>query len=217
MSDPSPSARLTPASAREVRLTPAEKRQTPRKDGRPRKGNALERLRARISLNLTTRIRKAAHSSVDEAFPEQERQRLIEHFGQMGISSIDFTVDEDGVPMALVTVTPRPATDWEIAFQLNGRMRSRMRKALLGKRLDNAWAEALGYTLADLRSHLEARFADGMSWDNMSHWHIDHVRPLSSFTITGPDCPEFRKAWALENLQPLWARDNLSKGAKWDG
>lgn len=73
----------------------------------------------------------------------------------------------------------------------------------------------VGYTLADLRAHLEARFVDGMSWENIGAWHVDHRRPLASFDISGPDCPEFKAAWALSNLQPLWARDNLIKGAKW--
>lgn len=75
----------------------------------------------------------------------------------------------------------------------------------------------LGYTPAELMKHLESRFIESMSWDNMSEWHIDHIRPVSSFTFTSMDDPEFKACWALENLQPMWATDNLSKGAKWEG
>lgn len=78
-----------------------------------------------------------------------------------------------------------------------------------------SWRDLLGYDVSDLARHLSRLFRDGMSWSNMAHWHIDHIRPLASFRITGPDCDEFRAAWALSNLQPLWARDNLAKGAKW--
>ncbi len=78
------------------------------------------------------------------------------------------------------------------------------------------WTALLGYSLQDLRVHLERQFTHGMSWDRLiaGDIHIDHIVPLPSFQITGPQCPEFRAAWALTNLRPLWARDNLSKGAR---
>lgn len=72
----------------------------------------------------------------------------------------------------------------------------------------------LGYTIAELHAHLERQFVKGMSWENMGEWHIDHIVPLSSFTITGPDDPELRRAWAMPNLRPLWAKDNMRKSAK---
>lgn len=75
----------------------------------------------------------------------------------------------------------------------------------------------LGYSADDLKTHLETRFADGMSWDNMSEWHIDHIRPVASFNFDSTEHPDFKKCWALNNLQPLWAKDNMSKGDKWDG
>ena len=72
-----------------------------------------------------------------------------------------------------------------------------------------------GYTIDDLRQHLERQFVRGMSWENMgSGWHIDHIVPLSSFSFSSVTCPEFRAAWALSNLRPLWATENMSKGAR---
>ena len=73
------------------------------------------------------------------------------------------------------------------------------------------------YTPEELKEHLESQFTDGMSWDNMKDWHIDHIRPVSSFNFTTTECEDFKKCWALNNLQPLWSKDNLSKGNKWDG
>lgn len=53
-----------------------------------------------------------------------------------------------------------------------------------------------------------------MSWEKLPEIHIDHKIPLAVFNFnTAEDC-DFKRAWALENLQPLWAKDNLSKGAK---
>ena len=72
----------------------------------------------------------------------------------------------------------------------------------------------VGYSMEELKTHLERQFLRGMGWHNMGQWHIDHIIPLSSFTITGPDDPELRRAWALTNLRPLWAADNLIKSDK---
>lgn len=45
----------------------------------------------------------------------------------------------------------------------------------------------------------------------MGRWHIDHIRPKSSFTYTSEDDAEFRDCWSLTNLRPLWAKDNVKK------
>ena len=73
--------------------------------------------------------------------------------------------------------------------------------------------EIHGYTLQDLRRHIESRFKDGMSWDNRSDWHIDHIKPISAFIKEGITDPAIINA--LDNLQPLWANENLSKGARY--
>lgn len=104
----------------------------------------------------------------------------------------------------------------EVLAALKSRMRTRAKGITPGPFPSRKRFRAtFGYTIEQLRAHLQRRFTDGMSWGNMEYWHIDHIRPLASFTITGVKCPEFAKAWALENLQPLWGRDNSKKGARW--
>lgn len=78
--------------------------------------------------------------------------------------------------------------------------------------------EALGYTPDELRSHLERKFTDGMSWENYGRggWHVDHILPLSSFSFETQNCPDFKMAFALSNLQPLWEWDNCSKRDRLD-
>jgi hypothetical protein len=100
-------------------------------------------------------------------------------------------------------------------FALNVRLRSQMWRALGEQKRGRRWEAIVGYTVDELRAHLEARFVDGMSWENMGEWHIDHIRPLASFVFDGPDCPNVKRAWALSNLQPLWAQDNARKGARY--
>lgn len=74
--------------------------------------------------------------------------------------------------------------------------------------------ELLGCTIEELRTHLEAQFQEGMTWDNYGRdgWHIDHIKPCSSFDLLKE--AEQRECFHYTNLQPLWAKDNLSKGAK---
>lgn len=75
------------------------------------------------------------------------------------------------------------------------------------------WESIVGYTLADLKAHLESKFQPGMTWENYGEWHIDHIIPKRVFKFTSIDSEEFRKCWSLKNLQPLWAKDNIRKGS----
>ena len=51
-----------------------------------------------------------------------------------------------------------------------------------------------------------------MTWDNHGKWHIDHIKPCASFDLLHKK--QQRKCFYYKNLQPLWAQENLSKGAK---
>jgi hypothetical protein len=72
----------------------------------------------------------------------------------------------------------------------------------------------LQYSQNDLIDHLEKQFIDGMTWENYGKWHVDHIRPVSSFKINEIGDEEFMKCWSLQNLQPLWAEDNIRKSNK---
>lgn len=73
----------------------------------------------------------------------------------------------------------------------------------------------LGYTIEELMIHLEKQFTDGMSWDNYGEWHVDHKKPMALFEFISTDDEGFKACWKLENLQPLWRKDNLSKGPRY--
>jgi hypothetical protein len=100
-------------------------------------------------------------------------------------------------------------------IRMNKRVATLMWYSLKGKKNGCKWEALAGYTCADLMRHLEALFQPGMSWENMGRWHIDHIRPQSSFSYATADDPEFKACWALTNLQPLWEIDNLRKGSKY--
>jgi len=102
------------------------------------------------------------------------------------------------------------------AYRINDTLKVQIRKSLRGTKNGRAWEVIVGYSLAELMAHLERQFLRGMAWENHGEWHIDHIRPLCSFEFQTPDCPQFREAWALTNLQPLWAADNIRKGGRRD-
>lgn len=102
-------------------------------------------------------------------------------------------------------------------YRLNQRMRCRMHVLLRRCGLAKArrrWAEIVGYSVEKLRLHIERQFAPGMSWLNAGEWDIDHIVPLASFRFASIDDPEFRAAWAITNLRPLWSSENKAKKDK---
>lgn len=86
-------------------------------------------------------------------------------------------------------------------------------KGILSKK-DKHTEAYIGCTVKFLRKWLEYQFKDGMSWDNMSEWHIDHVKPCASFDLT--DKSQLALCFSWKNLQPLWKQHNMSKSAKID-
>jgi hypothetical protein len=121
--------------------------------------------------------------------------------------------------------THEPAIRLEVAFRkvlrrasnaaeekIRRALRRRFEKAMRSHKHSNVVFQLSGISLAGLRQRLESLFQPGMTWDNYGFygWHIDHKRPLASFTLPA----EQAEAFHYMNLQPLWWRDNLSKGSK---
>lgn len=103
-----------------------------------------------------------------------------------------------------------------IEYKLKHVLKSRIRDALK-KHLVNKYRNTnnlTGCTMEELKSHLENQFKEGMTWDNHGDWHIDHIKPCCSFDLTKEE--EQKKCFHFTNLQPLWAKDNLSKGGKYE-
>ncbi len=73
-------------------------------------------------------------------------------------------------------------------------------------------AQLIGCSIPELMAHLEKQFLPDMTWENRSHWHIDHKRPCASFDLTDPQ--QQRICFHYTNLRPLWAVDNIRKSAK---
>ena len=74
--------------------------------------------------------------------------------------------------------------------------------------------EILKYSPDELITHLEEKFTGEMSWNNYGIWHVDHIRPISSFNIQEIGDESFMECWSLKNLQPLWGDENIRKSNK---
>ena len=96
-------------------------------------------------------------------------------------------------------------------YRIACRLRARFTKKLTsGTKVDTTF-NLIGCSITEVCNHLEQQFTDGMSWDNVGEWQIDHIKPLASFDLT--DEEQQREAFHYTNLQPLWSEDNQRKGA----
>ena len=103
------------------------------------------------------------------------------------------------------------------AFVLRSNVNRHIHHALKragGSKAGESVLQYLPYTIEELKEHLQNQFVEDMSWDNYGEWHIDHIYPQSKLPYDSMSHPNFLKCWALDNLQPLWASANITKGNK---
>lgn len=119
----------------------------------------------------------------------------------------------------------------DVAFKLRHDISISVNKAIKkegGKKRGSAWS-FLPFTPQELKEHIERLFESWMTWDNKGiynsktwddndpttwTWQLDHIRPQSFFRFTTMDCQEFKECWALSNLRPYSAKQNLLDGAR---
>ncbi len=169
------------------------------------KYNNSEKLKGRVVTwgKKISEAKKGKHFS-DEHKASLLKVRVEKLCKKQGISLNDFT----GFP-----------TSGE-RFRLRNLLMSAINKSIITHSVleqDQFIKHGFNYTVDDLKRHLESKFQDGMSWDNYGEWHIDHIKPETWFNYSSVDDEEFKKCWALDNLQPMWAKENISKGNKYEG
>lgn len=103
----------------------------------------------------------------------------------------------------------------DILFKLKCTLRSRLGQILRNNTKVNKpgkFIDYIGCSSLELKNHIEKQFKRGMNWGNHSSrgWHIDHIIPLCSAKTT----EELYKLCNYNNLQPLWWKENISKGGK---
>jgi hypothetical protein len=105
-----------------------------------------------------------------------------------------------------------------LQYKLCNALRTRLYISLKkqGLKKNDSTMELVGCSKIQLIEYLESQFKDGMCWQNWSlnGWHIDHIRPVSSFDLSDP--AQVKECFHFSNLQPLWAIENLKKSDSWD-
>jgi len=102
----------------------------------------------------------------------------------------------------------------DIEYKLSKRLRTRLIDAVSRGYKTGSAVSDLGCSIKDFKEYLESLFQPGMTWDNYGEWHMDHIRPLSSFCLS--DREQLLIACNYINIQPLWAKDNFLKSDKWE-
>ena len=167
-----------------------------------KRGHLSERLvsngHCRECVRLDTARDRAILRSTDEG-----RKKLVEY-------AAEYHSRKEVKQKKLDKLKDRLAT--EPAFKMVHLLRKRLYNAVkaAGTKKQCSVMDFLGCTPQELKIYFENLFTDGMNWENMGQWHIDHIRPVASF-----ENPEDPACWHYTNLQPLWAEDNLSKSDNW--
>lgn len=106
----------------------------------------------------------------------------------------------------------RSAPKGKLSMCMSSGINDSLNRGSKGKR---HWEILVAYTADQLKRHLEKQFKPGMTWENHgTYWHIDHKIPIAAFNFETPEDLDFKKCWALKNLQPLEAIKNKSKRDK---
>jgi DNA-binding transcriptional MerR regulator len=113
----------------------------------------------------------------------------------------------------------------KLAHSVSGVIRNTLFKKNLKK--DNKTFKALNYTPQQLKEHIESLFESWMNWENWGLynkdtwndndqstwvWNIDHKIPKSMFDYSSLSDQNFKDCWALSNLRPYSAKQNIIDG-----
>ena len=108
-----------------------------------------------------------------------------------------------------------------IETRLANNLRTRISRLLKGNHKELSTFKLISCSIEFLKNHLETQFTEGMSWENygrgwngkgMKEWHIDHKIPFGSVNLNNPE--EQKRICHWNNLQPMWALENIVKSDK---
>lgn len=118
----------------------------------------------------------------------------------------------------------------DINFNLRSQISKNVNKFLKSQgvlKSNNSILQFLPYTMQELKDHLQSQFEPWMSWNNWGKynsetwkddntltwfWQIDHIIPQSKLPYLSMEDENFKKCWALENLRPYSAKQNILDG-----
>jgi hypothetical protein len=120
--------------------------------------------------------------------------------------------------------------DTDIMFKVTShvsRLVALMLKSNKSSKVGKSIREYLLWDNLQLKEHIERQFEPWMNWNNYGKynsqtwndvdittwtWQLDHIIPRSDLPYSSMEDDNFKKCWALENLRPLSAKQNILDG-----
>jgi len=101
----------------------------------------------------------------------------------------------------------------DLKYNLNHKIKAAIAKSLKGNKAGRHWEDLVGYTLEDLIKRLKRTMPPYYCWKDFleGKLEVDHIIPLSVWNFNNSEQINFKKCWALRNLQLLPAKENLIK------
>ena len=107
-------------------------------------------------------------------------------------------------------------------YALRARLGSLLKHFLKNEKRGQTTKSLVGYSMQELKTHIEKSFIEGMCWDQflLGEIEIHHIVPNSAFEYITPTDEAFYLCWSLKNLCPEWKtinrklNDDLPDGTK---
>ena len=178
---------------------------------RKRKNQAAYAVRNRGKIKAKYQENKGEYSARSKDYYAKNREEIIERVKKYSSENIEKIRD---------TSRARYRRDrGKESFKVRSAASNSIRGVVLAIRSNKiktpeGLRSKVNFNIVDFKLRMESLFSDGMSWENYGEWHVDHIKPIISFLNAG--ITDISKINAIENLQPLWAADNLRKGGKYN-
>lgn len=206
------------AQAREYRTRPEVKlarktyRANPSVRARSRALRNRPEVKARAKAYETTQARKAKRKAYSKSAKGRAYRRAYEQRPEVRARRKLYRARPE--VRARKNARELKRLEVDAKYRLVRTLRARWYQAFKGRAKHGSGVQNLGCSLQEFYDYLESKFLPGMTWQNygLHGWHRDHIIPLTSFDLTDPE--QVKLAAHYTNQQPLWARDNLVKGAK---
>lgn len=167
--------------------------------------------RQRNKEKVRSHNRKSYHNNVEKR-RSYRKKYYKENKEKLNTYNRKYNQENKKILNAKANVRRKAKLHYDLNFKIRLNLRNRMHQALKGNYKSGSAVQDLGCSIDEYIKYIEAKFTEGMTWENYGEWHLDHIKPLTSFDLI--DRQQFLEAAHYTNYQPLWAEDNLRKGRK---
>lgn len=174
--------------------------------------NAIKHAKHKDSQNQRRRLRYAENEAARNKIRADAKKYYLEKNDQAKAARKRYYEEHRPRMVSLQVAYAKTRSAIDPLYRMRSRLRTLVKSALKRKaiRASKRTTELLGCSIETALQHLEHKFAPGMSWQNHGEWHIDHIAPLASAKTEN----DLYRLCHYTNLQPLWAKENLVKGAR---